>query len=107
MWSNIWQLKFNAEKCEVIHIGHSHTTEYFMTEGSSKKSSMQQEMDLGITVSSNLKLSHQCIKAASTARRIIGMVRKKFKRLDQENFKLIYKTYIRPHMENCIQAWLP
>ena len=33
-WSNIWQLKFNAEKCKVMHIGHSCATEYYMTEGS-------------------------------------------------------------------------
>ena len=27
--------------------------------------------------------------------------------LDQEDLKLIYKTYIRPHLEYCIQAWSP
>ena len=26
--------------------------------------------------------------------------------LDQEDFKLVYKTYIRPHLEYCITAWL-
>ena len=32
------------------------------------------------------------------------MVRKNFKRLDADDFILIYKTYVRPHMEYCIQA---
>jgi len=35
------------------------------------------------------------------------MVRKKFRHLDIDDFRLIYKTYIRPHLEFCIQAWSP
>jgi len=38
---------------------------------------------------------------------IIGMVRQNLKRLDKEDFLVIYKTYIRPHLEYCIQAWSP
>ena len=80
-----------------------------MTEGSVKKKleSVQQEKDLGIIVSSNLKSSEQCIKAAATARRVIAMVRRNFKRLDVNDFNRIYKTYIRPHLEYSVQAWLP
>jgi len=35
------------------------------------------------------------------------MVRRNFKRLDVNDFNLIYKTYVRPHLECCIQAWPP
>jgi len=35
------------------------------------------------------------------------MEKRNFKRLDEEDFLLIYKTYIRPHMEYCVQAWSP
>jgi len=28
-WSEIWLLKFNVEKCKVMHIGHCHPTKYF------------------------------------------------------------------------------
>ena len=30
-----------------------------------------------------------------------------FRKLDISDFRLIYKTYIRPHLEFCIQAWSP
>ena len=30
-WSDIWQLKFNAEKCQVMHIGHSCSTDYYLS----------------------------------------------------------------------------
>jgi hypothetical protein len=31
-WSNIWQLKINAGKCKVMHVGHAWDTRYLMTE---------------------------------------------------------------------------
>ena len=30
-----------------------------------------------------------------------------FRRLDKKDFLTIYKAYIRPHLEYCIQAWSP
>ena len=36
-WSNTWQLKSNAVKCKVMHIGHSLEIEYYTTDGSTKK----------------------------------------------------------------------
>jgi len=47
-WSNTWQLKLNAEKFKVLHIGHSFETEYYMTDGSTKKKleCVHQERDL-------------------------------------------------------------
>jgi len=94
-----------------MHIGHSFATEYYMTKGSLSKKleSVQEERDLGIIVSSNLKSLQQCIKAAATALRVIAVVRRNFKRLDVNDFSLIYiyKTYIRPYLEYCIQRWSP
>jgi len=31
-WSNKWLLRFNPEKCKVIHIGHVHPAQYYMEE---------------------------------------------------------------------------
>jgi len=108
-WSNRWQLKFNPDKCTVMHIGHGMDTRYFMRDGSSIKElkTVQEQRDLGICITADLKPSHQCMKAAAKARKVIGMVRRNFRRLDRKDFILIYKTYIRPHLEFCIQAWSP
>ena len=35
------------------------------------------------------------------------MVRRSFPRLDKDDFLLLYKTYIRPHIEYCLQAGSP
>ena len=54
----------------------------------------QEEKDLGIYIADNLKPGLQCAKAA-------------FGKNDIESFQLLYKSYVRPHMEYCVQAWSP
>jgi len=50
LWSDTWQLKFNADKCKVMNMGHSLHTKYYMGEGSGRKEleSVHQERDLGV-----------------------------------------------------------
>jgi len=49
--------------------------------------------DLGVIISSNLKSSSQCLKAANKAMSILGMVERHFKRLNKDSFMIIYKGY--------------
>jgi len=35
------------------------------------------------------------------------MVRRQFKELDMQSFLIIYKSFVRPHLEYAIQAWSP
>ena len=108
-WSDKWKLGFNAEKCKVMHIGHSFDTQYSMkVQGIDwKLVETKEERDLGIIVTSNLKPSQQCVKAALKARSILGWINRHFGFLNKDEFNILYKTYVRPHMEFCIQAWSP
>ena len=47
-----------------------------MKEGPPRKEleSVQEERDLGVTITADLKSSSQCIKSAATARRVIGII---------------------------------
>jgi len=42
-------------------------------------------------ISSNLKPSAQCLKAANKAMSVMGMVKRNFPRLDTASFNIIYK----------------
>jgi len=92
-----------------MHIVHSCGTRHYMEEGLTRKEleSAQEERDLGVIITADLKSSSQCNKSVATARRVIGMVRRNFIHLDINDFRLIYKTHIRPHLKFCIRAWSP
>jgi len=97
-------LEFNAFKCKVMHVVHKLNTKYFMNDkdGNMELSVAPEEKDLGVYFTSDLKPCTQCIKCAAKARSIIGMLRHNFKRLDKNYFLVVYKTYIRLHLEYCI-----
>jgi len=80
-----------------------------MIEGTQKVplKTVQEETDLGVVIRSDLKPTSQYNKSAAAARRVIVMVRRHFKKLDVEDFLLIYKTHIRPRLELYIQSWSP
>lgn len=109
-WSSKWLLQLNPSKCKVMHIGHSLGTIYHMNDDSGNSTIVQQiaeEKDLGVHLTEDLKPSTQCVRSAAKARSVMGMVKRNFRRLDTQDFLLIYKTYIGPRMEYCVQAWSP
>ena len=111
-WCNKYLLTFNPQKCKVMHVGHKTDSTYYMPDAqdSSTKHKIEasvEERDLGVMVTDNLKPSAQCVKAAGKARAVLGLVKRNFRKLDESDFLILYKTYIRPHMEYCVQAWSP
>jgi len=45
--------------------------------------------------------------SGAKARRALAMVRRQFKELYAQSFLIIYKGFVRPHLEYAIQAWSP
>ena len=83
-WSDkLISVEFNVEKCKIMHIGHEINTQYIMKDTDSvlSLSTTNEERDLGVIISSHLKSSSQCQKAANKAMSILGMVKRNFKRL--------------------------
>ena len=39
--------------------------------------------------------------------KVLSMIRRQFKDIDKECFTILYKSFVRPHMEFAIQAWSP
>ena len=66
---------------------------------------MEEERDLGVTVSSDLKVARQCRKVVDTDNRILGMIYRTFTYRTSTVLLPLNKTLVRPHLEYCIQAW--
>ena len=63
---------------------------------------MQEEKDLGITVTNNLKPSSQCAKAAAKAMHLLGLIKRNFVLKDEDDFCSLFNGFVRPHLENCV-----
>jgi len=92
-----------------MHNGHELQTVYTMSDGKSvtQLETITVVKDLGVYITSDLKPTEQCIQAAKKAQSVLGMIYRQFKTIDKEDFGILYKSYVRPHLEYCIQAWSP
>ena len=108
-------MNLNPDKCRVIHFKNnrmklSANREYIYTnsEGMSTKIlSSIVERDLGIMISSDMKWKTQTTNACNKALSSLGRIRNAFKYFDSNIVRIIYPTFIRPHLEFAIQVWNP
>ena len=69
--------------------------------------SIDSERDIGVLMSSNLKPSLQCTLAANRASAILKQITRAFMYRDRKVFLLLYKQFVRCHLEFAIPAWSP
>ena len=105
-WSQDWQLLFNVGKCKIMHFGSKNKHNKYTMNGNELEV-VEVEKDVGVLVSSSLKPSQQCSAAAGKANGVLGQIGRAVKYRDKRTFVQLYKVYVRPHLEYCIQAWAP
>ena len=108
-WSDKWLLKCNPDKCRVMHVGHNYPTEYYMEQDSKlcKLIEVTEEKDLGVITTCDLKPARQCAEAAKKATAILRLIKRHFHDMNIPTFRILYKSFVRPHLEYCVQVWSP
>ena len=109
-WSTKWLLQFNVSKCGMIHYGKGdagHT--YTMRDGDSTRDLrvIEEEKDLGVLFDSSLTFSKHIGTIANKATKIVGVIRRSFDYMDEQMFKTLYKSMVRPHLEYANTIWSP
>ena len=66
-----------------------------------------EEKDLGVLISNELKWSKHCQNAYTKANRVLGMINRTICSKDKIILTSLYKTLVRPHLEYCSPAWSP
>ena len=100
LWSNKWQLNFNASKCKVMHFGHNNPNFNYRMDGSMLEN-VNEEKDLGVTVDTGLTFDSHINQKVNKANKILGLIRRSFSYLDREMLITLYKSLVRPHLEYC------
>ena len=108
-WSLIWLLIYHPEKCKSMTVSNDGGTreEAIYQLGDTVLQQTTSEKDLGVTIDSTLSFDTHITAAVNKANRVMGVIRRTFKHLDAETFKLLYKSLVRPHLEYAHSAWKP
>ena len=69
--------------------------------------SVQEEKDLGIWITSDLKVSRQCSQAYCRANRMLGLINRTIMNKSVYIMLRLYKSLVRPLVEYCTVAWSP
>ena len=68
---------------------------------------MSEEKELGVVVDDKLRFSRHIAAAAACANRKLGLLQHTFKYWAEESLVTLFKVFVRPHLEYCIQACTP
>ena len=104
-------MSFNLEKCHVMSFGRSpRQYSYTMKNADGITLPLQQcneEQDLGILFTPNLKFRDHINKITRKANSVVGIIRRSFSCLDKVMFRTLYVSLVRPHLEYASQIWSP
>ena len=107
-WSQTWLLRFNEAKCKTMHIGKNedpHTPSFPNNPHPLQLTEL--EKDLGVFFENNLSFQHHISVQTKKATKILGIIRRSFGNITPYNFKKLFTSLVRPHLEYGSSIWHP
>ncbi|XP_063615673.1 uncharacterized protein LOC134788783 [Penaeus indicus] len=108
-WTNIWGLPLNASKCKQLtkweHQGPTRTIHDGQSDIAVERVDCMR--DLGVQVTSDFKPRTHCLHAARKANGALHQLKRAMQSRQPWVLVPLYKAFVRPHLEYCVQAWAP
>ena len=131
-WAITWSMSFNEEKCKAMFFDkrrHNLLNSGFSCDANDDNDmppgfhnaltmtdkngiahvldESSTERDLGVMVHNRFLWHDQVAMAKSKAYAALGTLKRTFQHWTIESFRILYCTYVRPHLEYCSAAWGP
>ena len=109
-WTEDWLLRFNKEKCHVMHLGKNNPNyEYSMSDKNDtlKLSCTKSEKDLGVYVDPLLNFEDHITQCTNKARKMSYLIIKTISYKSKDIMVPLFKALIRPIVEYANTVWSP
>ena len=110
-WSGEWLLKFNADKCKVLHLGKNNPKyEYTISHDSDDAKILEItvcEKDLGVHVDSLLNFNEHITNITKKGRSLSAMLVRNITFKEKDIMTPLFKGIVRPILEYANVVWSP
>jgi len=109
-WCAKWQLSLNTSKCSLLRIGRGHPDfEYTLLVRDERINlrTVEEEKDLGVIITHDLKSRRQCEAASGKANRALFTLKRTINMRNKHVGTLLYRSMVRPILEYCSIVWGP
>ena len=109
-WSDTWMMKFNSQKCKVLHIGKDNPRHKYYMNDEGKVNELDitiAEKDLGIIIDPNLSFETHINEVVKKCNRLTGMLIRTMTNLTPKIMIPLFKSLVRPVLEYGNSVWNP
>ena len=99
-------MKFNNEKCKVLHLGKNNPCHVYSMQGVVLEST-DVEKDLGVHIDNSLSFEHHITETVKKANRVVGMISRYIEYKDKDVMVLLFKSLVRSILEYGNVIWFP
>ena len=101
------RIKFNTDKCKVLHLGKRNHLHSYKMRGNTRLSKTTSKKDLGIVAVYKVNMSQPCDVTTKKANAILGCINRSIVSKSCEVLVPLYSALVWPHLEYCVQFWTP